>query len=298
MKYSLLLTFIYLSGFIATAFAQEKINLYFGEIPNSVKAENKEYVENSVIFAVSQPELSIYLPKDKNDGKTAVIICPGGGYGALCISNEGIEIAQKLNMLGIAAFVLKYRLPDKRTCIAPSIAPLQDAQRAIQLVRENAVKWGIDPLKIGIMGFSAGGHLASTAGTHFNKVLIPDPGSTSVRPDFMILVYPVISMQEGLTHAGSSDNLLGRTPSKEQLDLFSNEKQVTAKTPPAFLIHAGDDDAVLVENSLRFYDALKAHGVLAGMHIFSKGKHGFPLEPAKSAWFDYCVEWMKEQKIN
>jgi acetyl esterase/lipase len=226
-----------------------------------------------------------------------VIICPGGGYSALCITYEGEEIAQKLNKLGVAAFVLKYRLPNKRTCINPSIAPLQDAQRAIQLIRENAVNWGIDPDKIGIMGFSAGGHLASTAGTHFNKILIPNSKSTSVRPDFMVLVYPVISMEPGLTHAGSRENLLGDTASKDQLDLFSNEKQVTAQTPPTFLVHAGDDDLVPVENSLRFYEALKAHNVSVDMHIFSVGKHGFPLEPAKSAWFDYFIKWMQEQKL-
>ena len=297
MKHCVLLTFLFFFGLINKGFSQEEVNLYSGEIPNSVKAENKEYVENSAIFEVSQPELSIYLPKGNNTGKTAVIICPGGGYIGLCITYEGIEIAQKLNKLGVAAFVLKYRLPNKRTCIDPSIAPLHDAQRAIQLIRENAVIWGIDPYKIGIMGFSAGGHVASTAGTHFNKVLIPNPKLTSVRPDFMVQVYPVISMESGLTHAGSRENLLGDTPSKDQLELFSNEKQVTVQTPPTFLIHAGDDDMVPVENSFRFYDALKAQGVSADMHIFSVGKHGFPLEPAKSAWFDYWINWMHEQKL-
>jgi acetyl esterase/lipase len=297
MKYIRQIFFLIFSVFVSIGFSQEKIKLYSSDIPNSVEAENKEYVKGSVAFAVSQPELSIFLPENKKKGKTAVIICPGGSYTGLWMVKQGYEVAEKFRQVGVAAFVLKYRIPDNRTCIDKSIAPLQDAQRAILLVRENADKWGINPQKIGMMGFSAGGHLASTAGTHFNKVLIPDAKSISVRPDFMILVYPVISMEPGLTHAESRDNLLGASPSKDKIDLFSNEKQVTAQTPPTFLLHASDDALVPVENTLRFYEALKAKGVSADMHIFSVGNHGFLIDPALSVWFDYCAGWMREKKL-
>jgi len=297
MKYTRLITSLIFSGLITIGFSQEKVKLYPGKIPNSVNADNKEYADGLVVFKVSEPELSIFLPDNNTKGKTAVIICPGGSYTGLWMVKQGYEVAEKLRQLGVAAFVLKYRLPDNRTCIDKSIAPLQDAQRAIQLVRENADKWGINPQRIGIMGFSAGGHLASTVGTHFNKVFIPDTKAISVRPDFMILVYPVISMEPDLTHAESRNNLLGASPSKEKLDLFSNEKQVTAQTPPTFLIHAGDDALVPVENTLRFYEALKAQGVSADMHILSEGNHGFLVDPALSVWFDYCAEWMREKGL-
>lgn len=297
MKYPCPISFLIFLVYVSTGFSQEKIKLYSNEIPNSVEAENKEYVNGSVAFSVSKPELSLFLPEKKKKGKTAVIICPGGSYSGLWMVKQGYEVAEKFRQMGVAAFVLKYRIPDNRTCVDKSIAPLQDAQRAILLVRENADKWGVNPQKIGIMGFSAGGHLASTAGTHFNKVLIPDAKLISVRPDFMILVYPVISMEPGLTHSESCKNLLGTSPSQENIDLFSNEKQVTAQTPPTFLLHASDDALVPVENTLRFYEALKANGVLADMHIFSVGNHGFLIDPALSVWFNYCVGWMREKKL-
>jgi acetyl esterase/lipase len=297
MKFYLTAFILLSSAMMTIGYCQEKMALYPGKIPDSIDAGNKESIRETIVFAVSQPELSIFLPDNKNTGRTAVIICPGGGYGVLCIQTEGYDIAKKYNQLGVAAFVLKYRLPSDRTSANKAINPLQDAQQAIKLVRENAAKWGIDPLKIGIMGFSAGGHLASTAGTHFNQSFIPNENSVSLRPDFMVLVYPVISMQAGLTHFGSKENLLGKAPLAITTDLFSNEKQITSLTPPTFLIHAGDDDAVMVENSLRFYEALKANHIPAGMHIYPTGKHGFPLEPAKSTWFDYCARWMKEQKL-
>ena len=296
MKRIFLIVSLYLSVCL-TSLAQQVIPLYEGNIPGEIPAKNEELVKNGIYFAVSKPDLSIYLPEDQSSGRTAVIICPGGGYGAVCASYEGHDIARKMNALGVAAFVLKYRLPDDKTCSDKTIAPLQDAQRAVKIVRENAEKWGIDPQRIGVMGFSAGGHLASTVGTHFMKSFIENKELTSLRPDFMMLVYPVISMQPGLTHAGSRDNLLGENATQTLLDLYSNEKQVTGLTPPAFLIHAADDDLVPVENSIRFYEALKANQIPAGLHLFSKGKHGFPLEPAKSAWRDYVFRWMKEQHL-
>ena len=165
------------------------------------------------------------MPENKTEKRTAVIICPGGGYGALMMDYEGTEIAEKFNKLGVAAFVLKYRLPDDRISLNKSIAPLQDSQQAILTVRESARKWGVNPHKVGIMGFSASGHLASTAGTHFTKSHIQNEGSITLRPDFMILVFPVISMQTDLTHAGSRENLLDPNPSEEQINLFSNESR-------------------------------------------------------------------------
>lgn len=277
--------------------AQNVIPLYNGSIPGEKAYDNKEYKENGLYYAVSKPDLTIYLPQDENKERTAVIICPGGGYHVVCASYEGSKIAREMNKNGVAAFVLKYRLPSDNTCENKSIAPLQDAQRATKIVRENSVKWGIDPNKIGIMGFSAGGHLASTASTHFLKSYIKNREGTSLRPDFMVLVYPVISMQDGLTHRGSREILLGPNPDSELVDFFSNEKQVTENTPPTFLTHAEDDDGVPVENSIRFYEALKTKNVSADMHLFSKGKHGFPLDPAASHWLEYVFKWMKEQQL-
>lgn len=296
MKCIFLTVSLFLSLCLASL-AQQVIPLYEGTIPGEIPAKNEESEKNGIYFAVSKPDLTIYLPENQNSGRTAVVICPGGGYGAVCASYEGHDIAREMNARGVAAFVLKYRLPDDKTCSGKTIAPLQDAQRALKIVRENAEKWGIDPQKIGVMGFSAGGHLASTVGTHFQSSYIENKELTSLRPDFMMLVYPVISMQPGLTHAGSRDNLLGENATQTLLDLYSNEKQVTGLTPPAFLIHAADDDLVPVENSIRFYEALKANHVPAGLHLFSTGKHGFPLEPAKSAWLDYVFRWMKEQHL-
>lgn len=220
--------------FPVTILAQEIINLYPGEIPNFKKSDVKESFTSGMFRNVTKPTLEIYLPaKDKATG-TAVIICPGGGYSVIVYQGEGISTAKELARNGIAAFVLKYRIPDESTMDDKKTGPLQDAQQAIKVVRENASKWGIEPNKIGIMGFSAGGHLASTEATHFKSALIENGNNTSLRPDFQILVYPVISMQEKLTHAGSRNQLLGNSPSKEIADLYSNELQVDETTPPAY----------------------------------------------------------------
>ncbi|HEX5024217.1 MAG TPA: alpha/beta hydrolase, partial [Agriterribacter sp.] len=193
------------------------------------------------------------------------------------------------------AFVLKYRLPDKEKQKDPSIAPLQDAQQAVLLVRENARKWNIDPSKVGIMGFSAGGHLASTAGTHFEHALVTNDGKLSLRPDFMILIYPVISADPAIWHAGSFKNLLGEKPSAEQLFNYSNDKQVTTKTPPSFLVHASDDGGVKSENSIVFYQALVKNKVPAEMHIYQNGGHGFGMQNSttKDEWMERCKNWLE-----
>ncbi len=295
MKTFLIIFLIQLSCLAGVA--QQVIPLYEGTIPGEIAADNLEENNKGIYHKISKPDLTIYIPNNNDTGRTAIVICPGGGYGVVCASYEGHKIAKAMNEKGVAAFVLKYRLPSDRTCSNKSTAPLQDAQRAIKIVRDNAEKWGINADKVGIIGFSAGGHLASTAGTHFNKNYIKNEEATNLRPDFMMLVYPVISMQPGLTHAGSCKNLLGENPDAASLDLFSNEKQVTVNTPPAFLTHAMDDDVVPVENSIRFYEAMKEKNVPADMHLFSKGKHGFPLEPAKSNWLNYAFQWLKEQNL-
>lgn len=273
--------------------AQTEIALYPGRIPNAIEAENQETNEKGSVRNVSKPTLTAFLPPAGTGNGAAVIVCPGGGYGGLVIDREGYRVAKELNKSGIAAFVLKYRLPSDRIMKDKAIGPLQDAQQAIKTVREKAKEWQIDPAKIGIMGFSAGGHLASTAGTHYDSSFVDNPQKTSLRPDFMILVYPVISFDGKIGHKGSSANLLGMTPSPERVSYFSNDMQVTASTPPTYLTHAGDDTVVPVSNSIRFYEALLAKGISADMHIYSEGKHGYPKTPSFDEWFGRCLHWMR-----
>jgi acetyl esterase/lipase len=264
-------------------------------VPNSTGAVNEEYSDNTgaKFFNVTVPTLEAYLPPAAIATRAAVIICPGGSYGTLVIKREGVDVARAFAKQGIAAFVLKYRLPNHRTMVDPSIGPLQDAQQAIKLVREHAVGWHIDTDKIGILGFSAGGHLAACAGTHFDRALIDNPEKTSLRPDFMMLVYPVISFKEGLVHKGSMNNLLGKFPLPAQIQFFSADLQVSPETPPAILLHAADDRVVPDENSIRFYQALIKNHVPAELHLFYKGDHGFLKYPSFDDWFDLCVKWMR-----
>jgi len=273
--------------------AQMEMPLYPGRVPNAKEAENQETNENNVIRNVSKPTLTAFLPPAGTGNGTAVIVCPGGGYGVLVIDREGYRVAKELNKAGIAAFVLKYRLPSDRIMQDKAVGPLQDAQQAIKAVREKAREWQVDPSRIGIMGFSAGGHLAATAGTHYDSSFVDNPQKTSLRPDFMVLVYPVISFEGKIGHKGSSTNLLGASPSAQRIDYFSNDLQVTGSTPPAYLTHAGDDTVVPVSNSLRFYEALQAKGIAADMHIYSQGQHGYPKTPSFDEWFGRCLHWMR-----
>lgn len=251
------------------------------------------------IRLVQKPDLAVFLPSGKNATGEAVVICPGGGYSILAYDSEGSDIARWLNSKGIAAFVLKYRLPGARSNIVPYKSPLMDAQRAMRLVRYHAEEWNLNPRKVGIMGFSAGGHLASTLSTHFD---LGDPSSSdpvekeSCRPNFSVLVYPVITFQDEFTHQGSRRALLGENPDAALVDYFSNEKQVTEKTPPAILIHSDDDTGVPVENSLLYYEALRAHGVPSELHIYPYGGHGYSLAVGKghlSTWPDRVIDWIK-----
>jgi len=283
------------------SFSQLIIPLYKDSIPNSKPSENEESStyegENKILIVhnVSRPSLTVFLPPREKANGMAVIICPGGGYSILAASHEGYDVAKKFNEWGVAAFVLKYRIPDDKTMINKEIGPLQDAQRAIQMVREKAKEWNIKSDKIGIMGFSAGGHLASTAGTHFEKALIENKNNTSLRPDFMILIYPVISFTDSTGHIGSRDNLLGKNPSAEKIKEYSNELQVTSNTPPAFLVHAGNDDAVKVQNSIDFYEAEQKNNIPAEIHIYPKGGHGFGMNnpTTKDKWMERLRNWLE-----
>ncbi len=263
--------------------AGERVGLWNGKAP--IGDGNSESVETW---------MTVHRAPKPNG--TAVVICPGGGYGGLVTGAEGHGIAAWLNSHGIAGIVLEYRLPAGRTYV-----PLLDAQRAIRTVRANAKAWEIDPARIGVMGFSAGGHLASTAATHFDD---GNPNASDVvdrvscRPDFAILVYPVITMNE-TTHSGSRNNLLGKNPSEKLIELFSNEKQVNAKTPPTFLAHARDDKAVVIENSQMFYAALKKYNVAGELLELPSGGHGLNgyKGPMWDAWQERSLAWLAQQKL-
>ncbi|MCC9167405.1 alpha/beta hydrolase [Pontibacter harenae] len=304
-KYLFVLSFMFISTLtkVHSQQNQQVIPLY-KTIPNEVPGldeENSQVVPEGwlKIEKVRKPTLTVYLPPKEKANGTAVVICPGGGYAILAASHEGSDIAKKFNEQGVAAFVLKYRLPSAKTSSNPEIAPLQDAQQALLLVRENAKKWNIDPSRVGIMGFSAGGHLASTAGTHFQKSYIDNPKSTSVRPDFMLLIYPVISRKEEITHQGSFNNLLGDKASTAKIEEYSNELQVTSQTPPTFLVHASDDDVVHANNSVLFYQSLLKNNVPAELHLYQAGGHGFGLKnpTTKDLWFDRCLNWFDTNKL-
>jgi acetyl esterase/lipase len=294
-----ILLLIVIHFFLADQLYAQQIILLYEKVPNSKPSQDKEktVVADGIlrISKVSVPSMTIYKPAVQNDKKAAVIICPGGGYGILAASHEGSDVARLFNEWGIIAFVLKYRLPDDTIMEDKKIGPLQDAQRALQLVRQNAAAWNIDPAKIGIMGFSAGGHLAATASTHFNKAVIDNSANISLRPDFSILIYPVISLTDSLTHIGSRNSLIGKSPSWENIQEYSNEMQVTAQTPPAFLVHASDDKAVKPGNSIKYYEALLKNNVPAELHLYQKGGHGFGLNNKTTAdkWMERLKNWMQ-----
>ncbi len=276
----------------ATRGSAPVMNLYEDTIPNSTAASDGEHwLPGDGVEKVSRPTIAVFLPSPAKASHSAVIIFPGGGYVMEVYEREGTRMAEELQDRGIAAFVVKYRLPSDATMQDKTIGPLQDAQQAVRLVRQNAGKWNLDSTKIGVMGFSAGGHLASTVGTHFDKSYIPNPDNVNLRPDFMILVYPVISMTAELSHPGSRNALLGTDPSPSAVDLFSNDGQVTNRTPPTLLLHASDDTTVDVDNSIRFYEALRHHQVPVEMLLFPEGGHGFP-RLAFDDWFNPILHWM------
>ena len=279
-----------LFSFIANA--QEIVPLYSGPVPNTKEMGKKETFNNGMFRGVTKPTLEVYLPEKEKATGADIIIIPGGGYGVVVYQGEGISNAKQFAKNGIAAFVLKYRLPDDSTMVNKTIGPLQDAQQAIKIVRENAAKWGVDVNKVGIIGFSAGGHLASTAATHFQKPLIENATNTNLRPDFQVVVYPVISMKDSLTHRDSRRSLLGQNPSSELINEYSNELQVTGNTPPTYITHAADDKLVDVDNSISYFQSLRRNKVDVEMHIYPKGGHGFIFR--QPDWLDPLLLWMKK----
>lgn len=325
MKKSVALLALY-AAMSCPALAQQVIPLYDGPAPNSKPGTVRSDTaltfmaggENiRFITRVAIPELTIYLPEKSKQTGMAVIICPGGGYTGLAIDHEGHAMAKKFQANGIAGVVLKYRLPNPAYVDHKEIVPLQDAQRAIQLVRERAREWGIRPDRIGIAGSSAGGHLASTAGTHYRDVQIANPKQTSVRPDFLILNYPVISFADSLTHYGSRMNLVGKLSPEEMqrvnadwqnaerilasmpidpamIKSYSNELQVTADTPPTFITHATDDDVVKVQNAILFMAALQQQKVPVEAFFYARGGHGYGMTnpTGTSQWIDACIRWL------
>jgi acetyl esterase/lipase len=299
-KYCWLIPFLIFAK--ANAQSITEMPLYKNKVPNSTNAPNKETTtvgndKVTRIAKVSVPAITMYKPAEQNG--MSVIICPGGAYGILAWDKEGTKVAEEFNKWGVTAFVLKYRLPDDTTMIDRSLAPLQDAQQAVRMIRSNAMQWGIDKNRIGIMGFSAGGHLASTAATHFTfNADAANTDTTSVRPDFAILLYPVISFDSVITHKGSRNNLVGANASIEKIKFFSNELQVSANTPPVFLVHAGDDGGVPVENSIRFYQACIKNKVPAEMHLYPKGGHGFGLinKTTTDNWMERLHNWLSSVK--
>ncbi|MBN2011082.1 alpha/beta hydrolase [candidate division KSB1 bacterium] len=286
----------------ALGFSQDYLlPLWPKNIPNSQSGDEIEQRDSTDIVRISNiqvPDIAVYIPSRRSSTGQAVVICPGGGYARLAYDLEGSDIAKLLNAHGIAAVVLKYRLPTSKSNIIGYKSPLVDAKRAIRLTRVHAEKWHIDLSKIGVMGFSAGGHLASTLGTHFDygdKSASDSVETLSSRPDFMILIYPVITFTQSFMHRGSRDALLGENADSALVASFSNELQVTEQTPPTFLVHAGDDTSVPVKNSLAFYNALLENHVSAEMHIFPVGGHGFGLARADAhlgRWSECLLDWL------
>lgn len=285
--------------------AQEIVPLYQGDIPGA-KPTPADYVENTEVRSngtlsvtkVSIPTFTVFeAPKDIATG-TAVIICPGGGYSGLAFSHEGTDVAKRFNAIGVTAFVLKYRLPSNEIMIDKTYGPLQDAQQAIYIIRKNAKKYGIKANKIGIMGFSAGGHFASTLIVHYNDIKIANPEKINLKPNFGTLIYPVISFEESV-HTGTMKNLLGPNPPDNLKQYFSANKNVTKKTPPTFLVHAKDDTTVPYQNSVLMNEALKKNGVDTDIYLYEKGGHGFGLinKTSDVDWFNLLADWMKKEKF-
>lgn len=272
-----------------------------GQVPNfkASDVEEKSTVDDNGILRISGvtvPTMSVYLPEKSKATGAAVLICPGGGYGILAASHEGSDLAKWFNERGIAGVVLKYRLPNPKAMTSQHEVPLMDAMQAMKLIRQNAAGWNIDGAKIGVMGFSAGGHLASTLSTHYHR---GEKGTNLAKPDFSILLYPVVTFSQLNTHIGSRKNLLGADSSDVLVRHYSNELQVDAKTPPAFLVHSEDDKSVPVENSIQYYLALKKFSIPAEAHFYPEGGHGYGLRTegkgSLGGWPVALEGWLKSR---
>ena len=300
MKYINLIAACMLIFISSTSAQTETIQLWPNGAPGAIKdpdykVETGSDKDWSWMKNVSNPTIDVYLAPSKTANGTAVIICPGGGYGLLATAHEGSQVANWLNTLGITGIVLKYRLPNSSIMKDKTIGPLQDAQKAIRIVRSRAKEWNINPNKIGVMGFSAGGHLASTLSTHYDDKVYESTDTTSARPDFSILIYPVISMDSSITHMGSRINLLGEHPSDGLVKKYSNELQVNNETPPAFLVGSMDDGTVPIQNSIDYALALKKYKIPCELHIYEKGGHGYGMgrsNGTESTWPEACKNWL------
>lgn len=283
--------------------AQNQIlKLWPDGVPGSIKNDSyaeKETVANGIpsrYEKVTEPTLTVFLPPKEKATGTAVLICPGGGYGVLAFDHEGYQIARWLNDNGIAGIILKYRLPSDLIMKDKSVGPLQDTQEGIRFIRRKAAEWNINPRRVGVIGFSAGGHLASSVSTHYAEVVYDSKDTIAARPDFSLLIYPVITFDASFTHMGSRNNLIGKDASAEAVAHFSNELQINEKTPPAFLVHSSDDKTVPVKNSIVYYQNLNKFNITAELHIFQKGGHGYGLSAGRgtqSAWPELCISWLK-----
>lgn len=279
--------------------AQDLIPLWpNGKMPNSKGLTQSDSIANERIFVVGVPKIRAFFPSSSENKGAAVLICPGGGYVRIAYVTSGLQLAKWFNTFGVTAFVLDYRLPNSPDLLQPDIGPLQDAQRALRLIRSRSQEWNIDPARIGVMGISAGGHLATTMGTHNEDVAaIGDSlDGVSYKPNFMVLVSPVITMG-AYTHSGSRRYLLGEHPSEDQIAKYSNELHVTSSTPPTFIVHAFNDKAVPVQNSLMFFDALVAKNDSSTLHVFPRGGHNIALRNnpgSTQLWTSLCEEWMLE----
>ncbi|MER3318242.1 MAG: alpha/beta hydrolase [Allomuricauda sp.] len=305
MNAQIKITLLFLLFSMVLSAQQTIMPLWPESIPNQMETSEKEMVEHTEdgivwITNVQKPTLEVYLPAQRNSNGKALVIFPGGGYYGLAYDWEGTDIAKALNAKGVAGIVVKYRLPRSKSITKnKKVVPLQDAQRAIRLVKLNAKAWGLDSNAIGIMGFSAGGHLASTLGTHYKDEVYEkqdEADDLSARPDFMALIYPVITLEIPSTHTGSRVALVGESPTQEEVDYLSNQKHVETTTPPTFLLHAMDDSAVPVENTLMFFESLNKHDVPAAMHIYPNGGHGFSLglEDGKPKnWIELLFDWLE-----
>lgn len=280
---------------------QERINLWErNNIPNAKGIVLHDSIANERIYQVAEPRIQAFFTSSQENKRAAVLIIPGGGYARLAYEISGYQLAKWFNTMGMHAFVLEHRMPQSPDVITPHLAPLQDAQRAIRIIKQNAASWGIDIDKIGVMGSSAGAHLAATLSTWNQDVSIV--GDTldnyDFKPAFQILISPVIDMGE-FAHKGSRENLLGKQPTNELLKQFSLQHQVDTETPPAFIVHAFDDPAVPVKNSILYVDSLFTKGISTSLHIFPQGKHAIALRNnpgSTSQWVTLCEEWLIENE--
>ena len=297
MKYKLL--FVVLATAILSCKAQQHIPLYQGKIPNAIDCPfNEERLSTGRIIHVITPELIAFLPVKSDSLKTAVIICPGGGYQRQAIENEGYDVAKAFNNMGVAAFVLKYRLPNDTCVTNKKLVPLQDVHQAMYLVKTSAKKYNINAENIGIAGFSAGGHLAAMLSTHYDFAAMPFAKDSLLKPAFSVLIYPVITMDDSLTHRGSKTRLIGKDALKNDIDFFSCEKNINAKTPPTFIVLAADDKVVNPENSIAYYNQLRKNKVAAEIHIYQTGGHGFGIHlPNDDTWTNRFQKWLLLNKF-